>query len=315
MLILLRIASSAIGCLTILSTIEHHGFALGRIATYGFLHVAFATTDVGRVLTTVRFNASSLSCLLFVSSMTALTWAKEEPALAVYGLSFWHYYLYGLAYRFGAVSLPVFKRDAVMMKSVSLVLCGYAYLLAPVNLASAAIVVLGFLLNGLAARQLGSDRTYYGYELVDLPFRRIARFPYSWTSHPMLIGNMAAFGGMLLNADFRVAWGTLACAHVAMNAGLLLMELFVRPLRLGVRRADERGVRRKHSGRPAQDVVFFLACAAAGAGFGFWSARRANDLLSASLGAGIFAYAWFMYRCYTAPEITMANVGQSEDIG
>ena len=315
MSILLRIASSALGCLTILSTIEHDELSQDRIETHGFLHVAFATADVDRVLTTVRFNASSLSCLLFVSAVMALAWAEGELALAVYGLSFWHYYLYGLAYRFGEVSLPVFKRDAVLMKSVSLALCGYAYLLAPVNFASAAIVVLGFLLNGLAARQLGSDRTYYGYELVDLPFRRITRFPYSWTSHPMLIGNIAAFGGMLLNSDFRLAWGPLACVHVALNAGLLSMELFVKPLRLAVQRGGERGVRHNRDGRAMENVLFFIACATAGAGIGFWSVRRANDLLSASLGASVSAYAWFMYRCYVAPEITKANVGQSEDIG
>lgn len=315
MSIRLGIARGVFRCLTSLSTIEHHEFAQGRFATYGFLHVAFATTDVGRVLTTVRFNASSLSCLLFVSAVTALTWTEEELSLAVYGLSFWHYYLYGLAFRFGEISLTVFKRDAVVMKSVSLVLCGYIYLLTPANLASAAVIVAGFLLNGLAARQLGSDRTYYGYELADLPFRRITRFPYSWTSHPMLIGNMTSFGGMLLNNDFRPAWGPLACVHVAMNAGLLSMELFVKPLRLAVQRGDETVLRQYRDGQPMQDVLFLLACAAAGAGFGFWSAQRANDLLSASLGASVFAYAWFMYRCYTAPVITKANVGQPEDIG
>ncbi len=45
-----------------------------------------------------------------------------------------------------------------------------------------------------AARALGTDRTYYGHEVAGLPHRRITTFPYSWISHPMLAGNIAAFG-------------------------------------------------------------------------------------------------------------------------
>ncbi|HUY91257.1 MAG TPA: hypothetical protein VMV10_21140 [Pirellulales bacterium] len=51
----------------------------------------------------VRYNASNLSCLLFVSTIAGLSWAGGDWTLAVYSLSFWHYYLYWLAYRFGAV--------------------------------------------------------------------------------------------------------------------------------------------------------------------------------------------------------------------
>ncbi len=80
--------------------------------------------------------------------------------------------------------------------------------------------------------------TYYGHELRDLPFRKITQFPYSWLAHPMLVGNIAAFAGTLINAEFRAQWWPLAMAHVALNVGLLLMEIAVHPLRRAARRSE-----------------------------------------------------------------------------
>jgi hypothetical protein len=148
---------------------------------------------------------------------------------AVYALSYWHYFLYWLAYYFGSVSLPVFQRDALAMKTVSLVALAVAYFAAPLNFISLAVVGGGYLLNILAARALGADRTYYGYELTELAPLRVDAFPYSWIAHPMLVGNMAAFGGTLINAPFRSIWWPLACVHVALNLGLLLMEKCLAP--------------------------------------------------------------------------------------
>jgi len=45
------------------------------------------------------------------------------------------------------------------------------------------------------------------------------------TSHPMILGNVAAFGGTLINAPFRADWWPLASLHVVLNIGLLAMEL------------------------------------------------------------------------------------------
>src|SRR3981081_3920066 len=54
--------------------------------------------------------------------------------LAVYLLSFWHYYLYWLAFAFGAIPFDVFKRDAVAMKTVSVAALAAVYLAAPLDL-------------------------------------------------------------------------------------------------------------------------------------------------------------------------------------
>ena len=46
-----------------------------------------------------------------------------------------------------------------------------------------------------AAAVLGIDRTYYGHEVLGLAPKRLTAFPYSLTAHPMILGNVAAFGG------------------------------------------------------------------------------------------------------------------------
>ena len=209
-------------------------------------------------------------------------------ALAVCALSFWHYALYWLAYRYRAVPLAIFKRDAVVMKSVSLLVLGAAYFAAPPDLWSLTMVGAGFLLNVAAARALGPDRTYYGHELAGLPWVRITAFPYSHVAHPMLIGNMAAFGGTLLNAGFRADWWPLACAHVALNAGLMVMETTA-----GQRRGRSAG-----SGAVAGGALVI-----AGAGLGAATAypgEVAAIIAAAAIGGGSGAYAWTLVRCHAA---------------
>jgi hypothetical protein len=173
----------------------------------------------------VRRNASTLSCVLLVLSILLGAVLDRSLPAAVYLLSFWHYYLYWLAFTRGTVPFDVFKRDAVAMKTVSVAALATAYLAQPVDPASLIVIAGGILLNVRAAAALGIDRTYYGHEVAGLPPRRITAFPYSLTSHPMILGNVAAFGGTLINADFRQQWWPLAVLHVVLNMGLLAMEL------------------------------------------------------------------------------------------
>ena len=167
-----------------------------------------------------------------VLALWTMGWNRQW-SVAAYLVSFWHYYLYALAYYFGLVSMAVFKRDAVMMKTVALVALAFAYFQEPLDFTSLCVVAAGFLLNVVAAKALGADRTYYGYEVARLPHLRVTSFPYGWIAHPMIVGNIVAFGGTLLNEDFRTRWWPLALMHVAMNLGLLLMETTVVPQRCG----------------------------------------------------------------------------------
>lgn len=226
-----------------------------------------------------------------------LAWAGGRPAAAIYALSFWHYYLYWLAYRHGSVPLPVFKRDAVTMKTAALAALGIAYFAAPLDGLSLAVTAAGFLLNAAGAMALGSDRTYYGYELGALAPQRVTRFPFSVVPHPMLLGNMAAYGGTLLNPEFRVQWWPLACAHIALNLGLLVMELRVTPLRLATPEGPA-GVPRPFPWRPA---LAFAAAGAAVAAAAGWAAGIPRLLPASGLGACIVMFACVLHWYYSAP--------------
>jgi hypothetical protein len=174
-------------------------------------------------------ESSTLAGTGIVVVVLAVAALDGRWSIAVYALSFWHYYLYALAYFLRAVPLARFKRDAIVMKSLSLAMLASVYLTAGPSWPSLLVVVTGFLLNTVAAAALGADRTYYGHEVAGLPARRITSFPYSVLSHPMLVGNVAAFGGTLLDGGFRQHWWPLAVGHVVLNLGLLAMEVRARP--------------------------------------------------------------------------------------
>jgi hypothetical protein len=258
------------------------------------------------VATPARPPAAFVSSLALVLLVSGAALTGGDFPLAVYALSFWPYYVYALAFCIGVAPLGEIKRDAITVKTVSLVALGAAYLGAPVDGLSLAVVGGGFLLNALGARALGSDRTYYGHEVAGLPERHVTSFPYAWIAHPMLVGNMAAFGGTLVNPDFRRDWWPLAGAHVAMNLGLLLMELYVTP-RL---RERLRAVAAEASAAVLRTPVrtsFSVAStgAAVGGGLGWWAGfptPSAADVASgAVIGAGILAHAAITFFCYSPP--------------
>jgi hypothetical protein len=230
-------------------------------------------------------NGSLFACVLFVLAVVLGAALDRSLPIAVYLLSFWHYYLYWLAFAFGAVPFDVFKRDAVAMKTVSVAALAAVYLAAPLDLASLIVIACGILLNVRAAAALGIDRTYYGHEVAGLPPRRITAFPYSLTNHPMILGNVAAFGGTLINPAFRQHWWPLACLHVALNIGLLAMELA--------------GPRRRRTVRIGGGLAFAgVLCGVAVAAL---ESRKEVTMPITLLGAAAIACAWALYRCYALP--------------
>jgi hypothetical protein len=223
-------------------------------------------------------------------------------AASIAALSFWHYWLYWLAYRYGAVAPAVFRRDALLAKSVALLVLGYVYFAAPLHALSLAVVAAGFALNALAAARLGPERTYYGSELLDLPPLRVTAFPYSVLAHPMLVGNILAYGGTLLNPAFRETWWPLACAHIALNAALLAMETQVTPLRRAVRGAPYRPA---HAAPLPAGALLALAIGGAigGATGALVAALIGADLIwFSALAAAVALGACALQRAYTLPQ-------------
>ena len=185
-------------------------------------HMGFRV--VSRIRSILDRRGASLACWTIVAAVLAGAAIGREPAVAIYLVSFVYYGLYWYAFAWGVDSFDVFKRDAMLLKAVSVAALAFIYLQAPPDILSLGTIALGILLNARAAAVLGIDRTYYGQELAGLAARRITEFPYSLMSHPMIVGNVMAFGGTLLNPEFRAAWWPLAALHVVLNIALLAME-------------------------------------------------------------------------------------------
>ena len=182
-------------------------------------HMGFRV--VSRIRSILDQRRSSLACWTIVAAVLAGAAIGREPAVAIYLVSFVYYGLYWYAFAWGVDSFEVFKRDAMLLKALSVAALAFVYLQAPPDFLSLGVIALGILLNARAASVLGIDRTYYGHELAGLAAQRITAFPYSLMSHPMIVGNVMAFGGTLLNPEFRAAWWPLAALQVELNSALL----------------------------------------------------------------------------------------------
>jgi hypothetical protein len=166
----------------------------------------------------------TLAAALFVVVVLVIALLAGSRGLAIYTLSFWHYLVYALAFLWRCITPERFQRDAVLLKTISLVALASAFLPTLPSLLAILVMAAGFALNNAAYRALGDARTFYGVELEALPPARLTAFPYSVTAHPMLIGNMAGYGGALLDEGFRQDWWPLAVLHVVLNFAIILME-------------------------------------------------------------------------------------------
>lgn len=172
----------------------------------------------------VTGERTTFAAAIFVVAVLVIAYLADSRGLAVYTLSFWHYLVYALAFFWRSITPERFQRDAVLLKTISLVALASTFLPTLPSLLAILVMAAGFALNNAAYRALGDARTFYGVELEALPPERVTGFPYSVTAHPMLIGNMAGYGGALLDAGFRQDWWPLAVLHVLLNFAIILME-------------------------------------------------------------------------------------------
>lgn len=175
-----------------------------------------------------------LVTLLLVVAVLVIANVTDRWALAVYALSFWHYPVYALAFLWRKVPHERFIQDGVLLKGLSLAAFVIVMWVTVPNFLSAIVMAIGFTFNLTAARALGTERTYYGYELGALEPKRVTSFPYSlsWVRHPMLAGNMLAYAGALLDDTFRQDWWQLGVLHVVLNFASLLTEAYDKEDRL-----------------------------------------------------------------------------------
>lgn len=159
-------------------------------------------------------------------AVLGLAYGAERFAMAIYALSFWHYLVYALAFFWRRIEHERFIRDSLTLRTMSLIALAAVLVTTVPSVLSIVVMAAGFALNFAAVRALGKERTYYGYELAALPPERITAFPYSVTAHPMLIANMLAFGGALLDQEFREIWWPLGFLHVILNLVIILIEAY-----------------------------------------------------------------------------------------
>lgn len=172
----------------------------------------------------IRNILGRVSLPVLVATLLAGAAVGGPSRLALYLLSFLYYGLYWRAFAWGVASFESFKREAMVLKALSVAVLGIVYLQSPLDPLSLGVIAAGVLLNAWAASILGIDRTYYGTEVSGLEALRVTAFPYSLLDHPMIVGNVLAFGGTLINPAFREAWWPLASIHVGLNLALLAME-------------------------------------------------------------------------------------------
>ena len=118
------------------------------------------------------------------------------------------------------VAFGLFKRDALLYKSLALAQAGALYAarveLARPDWASLGVMGAGFALASLATEALGWDRTYFGWELGAIEGEFVTKFPYGTIPHPMIVGGITGWAGFHMLAAFRADYPWLVPTHVAM---------------------------------------------------------------------------------------------------
>jgi len=170
----------------------------------------------------------TLITVMFTLVVLGLSYTADDWKMAVYALSFWQYLVYALAFFWLRISLDAFKYDSMVLKTISLAALAFVFWVSVPSPLSLVVIAAGFMLNLSAVLALGADRTYYGVELGAISAERVNSFPYSTIPHPMLLGNIIAYGGMLLDAQIRQDWWPLILAHVVLNALIIFLEAYGR---------------------------------------------------------------------------------------
>lgn len=146
--------------------------------------------------------------------------------------SFRHYLIYitTFAYREPLVAHGFFKRDVLLYKTVALTHLSKR-LLPMVELPQDApgllLVLAGFSITMLATARLGMIRTYFGAELGFVKPKWVTGFPYGFIPHPMIVGQLFAFGSVLVWWRDRISMANFAlvAAHMGFYTVHLIQEM------------------------------------------------------------------------------------------
>jgi len=134
-------------------------------------------------------------------------------------------YMATFAYRQPPVAHGFLMRDAKLYKTVALMHMSKR-LLPLVTLHDIPTIIaamVGFGITILATMQLGFERTYFGSELGFVKPEWISGFPYNTIPHPMIVGQLVAWGSIAYGFQDRLT--TETAALIAGHMGLYTLHM------------------------------------------------------------------------------------------
>mmetsp|Transcript_15134 Transcript_15134/g.23026 ORF Transcript_15134/g.23026 Transcript_15134/m.23026 type:complete len:604 (+) Transcript_15134:215-2026(+) len=153
--------------------------------------------------------------------------------------SFRHYvtYIATFAYRKPTVAHGYFMRDVRLCKTVALVQLAIRIapfilttetLTDPYKIAGIISSLCGFAITMLATVRLGWVRTYFGSELGFVKPEWIYGFPYGYVPHPMIVGQLIAFGSILAAfPSMSLVCQALIGTHMTFYTIHMLQEIYL----------------------------------------------------------------------------------------
>ena len=168
-------------------------------------------------------------------------WSNLVYVLTAYALgptafliltSFRHYLVYmtTFCFRDPPVAHGYLMRDAKLYKTLALAQLGRRLLPLvelPRDIPGVTMAIIGFSITLLATARLGYLRTYFGSELGFCKPEWIDGFPYGYIPHPMIVGQLIAFGSILYwwKDSMSVESMALLGAHMACYTVHMIQEM------------------------------------------------------------------------------------------
>ena len=146
--------------------------------------------------------------------------------------SFRHYAIYitTFAYRKPNVAHGFLMRDSKLFKTIALLHLSKRLLplvVVPRDVPGVIMATCGFAITILATIQLGMVRTYFGSELGFVKPEWINGFPYNTIPHPMIVGQLLAYGSILFwwRDTMPIETTTLVGAHMSCYVIHMIQEI------------------------------------------------------------------------------------------
>lgn len=172
------------------------------------------------------FGFNNIIYSLFI---TGISYIFNNWNIFIYATSFIHYFIYiGTYYYRENILYGQFKRDCIFYKSLSminLISIYYNSIMNNIDIKLFIIIISGFFISISASYKLGKDATYFGSELKQIENKKIVSFPYNIIPHPMIIGQIISFIGLMFLSNNKHS-SYIISLHISLYMIHLIQEIF-----------------------------------------------------------------------------------------